>query len=830
MAEVLAELVARITADATQLKKALAEAEKDVEGLGKETEKQTKSIGERFKDIGKAATIMGAAVTASFGVMMLSFDRTGSELHDLSLKTGMSTEALSGLKYAAEQNGASLGTVEMAIRRTAAAMQGVQDGTAESTRAFSRMGISLEELQGLNPEQQFLKIAGAIAEIPDPMTRAATAQDLFGRSGMDMLPMLSAGADGLRAMMQEGQRLSGWTLENTKLADDFGDALMSLKTSMSGATNAMASALAPALKGLTDLLTGISVKVADFIREQPELARAIGGATLAFAGLATAIGLVIMALSYLAAHPLVAPFTVALLVISGLVAAGIALADALGLIGKEADKAVDPTKKLSDALESTRKAAAKLATEAELATKQAIGAVDKLGAATIEALKRRNREQEQVEQDSLDTRIQAFEDFYDDQEREAGKAHRSIIDNIEEQRDAQLKAIDKERDALRKWYDDAVQIYEDARDVRLETLRDTTNTAIKGIESQIDAINAQKDTERQAAQASQDNARKVTLGEEWRIAKSQNDAEKMARIAGQLADLDSDIRKRAIEASRQVEIDKLRAKIEAIREDEKLKEKQYANDFERQKRALKTQYDTETTNNQTKLETAKTYWKEQGDIETAAYTEANLKRENEKTAEAAYWVDRKKSLTAGYVELNKEENVQAEARKILVAEDQKELITLLETYNPLWQEAGRSFGEQLLNGLESMRTSIQAKVSEILALVGIAHAATASASIASTQIVNIQTGVRSGGTSTAPGAGGWIGPEYAQGGIVSGGLGEPQLAMVHGGETISPPGQSGLSIIFQGPVYGFSDFESKVAQAVKEHAIRGGFHGVLKGA
>ena len=103
--EVLAELIARITADATELKRALAESERDMQGAGKAIEKETKSIAQSFKDIGKAATVMGGAITASMGAMILSFGKTGSELHDLSLKTGMSVEALAGLKYAAEQTG-----------------------------------------------------------------------------------------------------------------------------------------------------------------------------------------------------------------------------------------------------------------------------------------------------------------------------------------------------------------------------------------------------------------------------------------------------------------------------------------------------------------------------------------------------------------------------------------------------------------------------------------------------------------------------------------------------------------------------------------------------
>ena len=299
MAETLSELVVRITADANELKKSLGESEKGVSKLGKKTEKETKSIKDNFLAIGTAATVMGASIVASMTKTIMSFTKTGSELNDLSLKTGVSVKALAGLKYAAEQNGASLATVNAAIRRMSTAMQDAKDGLAETKRAFDRMGVSLQELEGLKPEEQFLKIAGAIAEIPDPMTRAATAQDLFGRSGMDMLPMLSQGAAGLKKMMEEGVKLSGWTEEGAALADEFGDAIDTLKTAMSGISNTIGAALAPALKGIANALTGIVSTIKSWMDVSPELTKAISTAAIVVGVFATAVGVASLAVKYL---------------------------------------------------------------------------------------------------------------------------------------------------------------------------------------------------------------------------------------------------------------------------------------------------------------------------------------------------------------------------------------------------------------------------------------------------------------------------------------------------------------------------------------------------
>lgn len=44
-------------------------------------------------------------------------------------------------------------------------------------------------------------------------------------------------------------------------------------------------------------------------------------------------------------------------------------------------------------------------------------------------------------------------------------------------------------------------------------------------------------------------------------------------------------------------------------------------------------------------------------------------------------------------------------------------------------------------------------------------------------------------------------PHFAQGGIVPGPIGQPTLAVVHGGETVTPAGQAGMSVQFNAPIY-----------------------------
>lgn len=101
----------------------------------------------QLKEAGKIMTGIGATITAGLGLSIKTFAETGSEIYDMSLKTGFGAEALSGLKYAAEQSGASLETVGTAIKGMSNFMQAANQKTGASAATLKQLGLSLEELQ-----------------------------------------------------------------------------------------------------------------------------------------------------------------------------------------------------------------------------------------------------------------------------------------------------------------------------------------------------------------------------------------------------------------------------------------------------------------------------------------------------------------------------------------------------------------------------------------------------------------------------------------------------------------------------------------------------------
>ena len=80
-------------------------------------------------------------------------------------------------------------------------------GLVGAEDALAALGLTAEELKGLSPETQFQIIADKLGAVDDASTKAAIAQDIFGRSGAELIPLMNEGAEGMAALRQEARDL-----------------------------------------------------------------------------------------------------------------------------------------------------------------------------------------------------------------------------------------------------------------------------------------------------------------------------------------------------------------------------------------------------------------------------------------------------------------------------------------------------------------------------------------------------------------------------------------------------------------------------------------------
>jgi len=211
--------------------------------------------------IGAAAGV--AAVGTGLFAIASSTAKAGDELQKMSLRVGISTETLSGFSYAAELSGASIDDVERSLRAMSRKMNEANDGLAEAKRAFDTLGIKVADTSGnlRKGDDVLYEAADALSKMSDKTKAAALAQEIFGKSGSALLPLMKEGSAGIRKMQEEAGRLGvAFSTDAANNAAEFVDAMTRLKSSFIGIRNAIGNMLIPYIAGLSN-------KFADFVAD-----------------------------------------------------------------------------------------------------------------------------------------------------------------------------------------------------------------------------------------------------------------------------------------------------------------------------------------------------------------------------------------------------------------------------------------------------------------------------------------------------------------------------------------------------------------------------------
>jgi len=230
-------------------------------------------LGSVLGRLGPAGLIVGASVAAlGYGMHQLVHPvaEVGEELNKLSQKTAVSVEALSALLYASELSDVSAESLTKALKFLSTAMFDAKVKGGEGSAALKAFGVSALDAQGqIRPtEQVLLDLAEKFAAIPDSAEKAALAVKLFGKNGLDMIPMLNQGRDGLTEMMEEAKRLGlVMSADAARAAEEFNDNMKRLHAVNEGVQRQIGSALLPILADLTEQMFLAKTEAGGFTSE-----------------------------------------------------------------------------------------------------------------------------------------------------------------------------------------------------------------------------------------------------------------------------------------------------------------------------------------------------------------------------------------------------------------------------------------------------------------------------------------------------------------------------------------------------------------------------------
>lgn len=247
----LFSLVARLTLDKSGYEQGINEAESEAKSFG---DKLKSGLGTAAKvgagaiaAVGTAAVAMGAAVVKQTGEIAAF----GDNIDKASQKLGISAEAYQEWDAVLQHSGTSIDSMGVGMKTLASK-------AASGSDAFKALGISAEKAAKMSREDLFAETITALQNITDENARAQLAQELFGRSAMELGPLLNTSAEETQAMRDRVHELGGvMSDEAVKAAAKYQDSLQDMTTALDGLKRNMLSEFLPGLTSVMDGLTDI---------------------------------------------------------------------------------------------------------------------------------------------------------------------------------------------------------------------------------------------------------------------------------------------------------------------------------------------------------------------------------------------------------------------------------------------------------------------------------------------------------------------------------------------------------------------------------------------
>lgn len=258
-------------------------AEAAADDMG-EVATESENAGKAMDALKVTAEVVGGAMAAAFAAAVAGAKEVGEalvsctmdaaaysdELLTQSTITGVSTEKLQELGYAAELVDTSVETITGSMTKNLRAMDSAREGTGAAAEAYEKLGISVTNSDGSlrDNEEVYWEVIDALGQMEAGADRDALAMDILGKSAQELNPLIEAGSETMASLAQEAHD-TGYVMSDEMLGafGAFDDQMQRLNNGATAAKNALGTVLLPILGDLasdgTDLLSEFTNAVLD---------------------------------------------------------------------------------------------------------------------------------------------------------------------------------------------------------------------------------------------------------------------------------------------------------------------------------------------------------------------------------------------------------------------------------------------------------------------------------------------------------------------------------------------------------------------------------------
>lgn len=258
----------------------LKSLEKQHREFGSVASQQIKAVGQAMKDFGgkvtevgqKLAPLSGAAAGAltALGGLAYKTVQSADELKTLSQQTGISTDELQKMQYAAE-------LVDVSVEDITGALKKLKPKITEDNKALKDLGVATTNVDGSTRDAMdvFYDTLEALSKVENETERDQKAMEIFGKSADSLAGIVDDGGAALKQYGQEAEDLGiildGETLDSLNEVNDTIDRLKGNVTGSLATLGAtLAETFAPVLEKVAGIIGTITEKIRNLSPEQAE--------------------------------------------------------------------------------------------------------------------------------------------------------------------------------------------------------------------------------------------------------------------------------------------------------------------------------------------------------------------------------------------------------------------------------------------------------------------------------------------------------------------------------------------------------------------------------
>jgi hypothetical protein len=237
----------------SQISESFARMGEAARDSAKETKENLESIAGAIKTVQSTLSLIGEVAVLGFIGDSLkeaveSVGEYGEAIQQASERTGESTDEIQKFAYAARTVGVGTGEANRSLIMLARRMAEAEQGSEQAKASFEAVGVSMEDIKNESMDEVLAKIATAFQSHADGANKAALAQQLLGRAGAEMIPLLNEGSEGLEEMGKRADEV-GAVINAQAIAamDHLGEDLHQLGADTDAASMSFKAQFVPAL-------------------------------------------------------------------------------------------------------------------------------------------------------------------------------------------------------------------------------------------------------------------------------------------------------------------------------------------------------------------------------------------------------------------------------------------------------------------------------------------------------------------------------------------------------------------------------------------------------